>query len=57
MNSGSLGTAQIFKLVLIHTKGSSMDGHEVVRAEAVPSVRVFDIIPQGTKYNTARYNL
>lgn len=36
MKSSSVGTAQVFKLVLIHTKSSSKDGHEVVRAEAVP---------------------
>lgn len=57
MNSSSLETVQIFKLVLIHTVNNSMDCHGAVLAEAVPSVRVFEIVSQGTRYNTAKYNL
>lgn len=33
MNSSSLGTVQMFRLVLTHTKSSSMDGHGVMQAE------------------------
>lgn len=57
MNSSSLETVQIFKLVLTHAVNNSMDCHGAVLAEAVPSVRVFEIVSQGTRYNTAKYNL
>jgi len=56
MNASSLGTVQLFKLVLNHAMSSGMDGRGVVRAE-VPSARILDIIPQGTKCSTAKYNL
>lgn len=56
MNSSSLETVQILKLVLTHTVNNSMDYHGIVLAEAVPSVRVFEIVSQGTRYSTAKYN-